>query len=150
MATGVRSETMPTYRPVGGLLLELGTVGLALGIRLGLLQYAQRVGREERVAAMLAMLVLTLLWVVCGLCLASEGARPDTGPAGACSLVRIPGHLREDWRGDVTEACGQYQQAGWATWAIRVWVLLWFLQLVEARVRYACYKVVWAHRWKKP
>jgi hypothetical protein len=65
-------------------------------------------------------------------------------------LVRIPGHLREDWRGDVTEACGQYQQAGWATWAIRVWVLLWFLQLVEARVRYAFYKVVGAHRWKKP
>ena len=138
---------MPAYRPVGGLLLELGTVGLALGIRLGLLRCAQDVGREERVAA---MLVLALLWVVCGLCLDAEGARPDPGPAGTCSLVRMPGHLREDWRGDVTEACCQYQQAGWTTWGIRVWVLLWFLQLVEARVRYAFYKVVWAHRWKKP
>ena len=138
---------MPAHRPVGGLLLGLGTVGLALGIRLGLLWYAQDVGREERVAA---MLVLALLWVVCGLCLDAEGARPDPGPAGALALVRMPGHLREDWLGDVTEACWHWQQAGWATWGIRVWVLLWFLQLVEARVRYAVYKVVWAHRGKKP
>src|SRR5215813_1032646 len=99
MATGVRSATMPAhgpvggFLPVGGLLLELGTVGVTLGIRLGLLRYAQHVGREERVAA---MLVLALLWVVCGLWLEAAGARPDPGPAGVCSLVRIPGHLRED------------------------------------------------------
>src|SRR5262249_57203279 len=90
VATGVRSATMPAYRPVGGLLLELGTVGLALGLRLGLLRYAQHVGREERVAA---LLVLALLWVVCGLCRDSDASRPDPGPAGGGSRVGVAGYV---------------------------------------------------------
>jgi hypothetical protein len=54
------------------------------------------------------------------ICLASEGARPAPGPAGVCSLVRMPGHLHEDWQGDVTEACGHWQQAGEVPWGMRV------------------------------
>jgi len=133
---------MATHRPLGGLAWGVGAVSLALGIRLGLLGcVVGSVGRQER---MLAVLVLGLTWLLLGWWLDAEPA--DVAAGG---FTVFPAIAQEDWLGDLAEAYGRWQQAGWTPWLLRVGVLLWFLQCVEARVRYACYKVVGAHRWKK-
>ena len=140
---------MPDHRPVGGLLLGLGLGWLALALRLGLglAERAQGLGRQGRALA----LVLLALGLLEELLTRPEPPRPaPRPPRDRGGLAMIPAHLREEWAGDLAEACGQWHQHGYAWWSIRLWRLGWLLQLVETRIRCAFYAAVWAHRWKKP
>jgi len=140
---------MPDPRPVGGLLLGLGLGWLALALRLGLglAERAQGLGRQGR---MLCLLLLAL-GLLEELLTRPEPSRPaPRPPRDRRNLALVPAHLREEWAGDLAEACGQWHQHGYARWSIRLWTLGWLLQLVETRVRCAVYAAIWAHCWKKP
>ena len=139
---------MLDHRPLVELVQGLGLVWLALGLRLGLVGLAQGVWRQGFVLSLL-LLALTLLGV--GLL-----TRPAPGPPtprphrSGLGLSVFPASLREEWGGDLAEACWRWRQQGYTRWAIRLWTLGWLLQCVETRVRCALYEAVWAHRWKKP
>ena len=144
---------MPDHPPWGGLLWGLGLVWLALGLRLGLVGLAQGLGWQRLALGSLllgvALLGVALLGVA--LLMRPEPGQPAPQPSrNRRSLSVVPASLREEWGGDLAEACWQWHQRGYARWSIRLWTLSWMLQLVETRVRCALYAVIWAHRWKKP
>jgi hypothetical protein len=124
---------MPDPHPFGALLRGLDLVDLELGLRLGLGLYT--------------LLLALGLWRLTRPALGRPASRPpkERPDSPVCAA-----HLREEWGGDMAEARWQWCQAGIACWAIRLWTLGWWLQLVGARVRCTLAAVVWAHRWKKP
>jgi hypothetical protein len=139
---------MPDHRPFVGLLLWLGLAWLALGLRLGLMGLALELGWQGRTLGML-LLVLGLLGVERLTRPAPE--RPVPQPRwGRRGWSVFPASLREEWGGDLAEACWQWRQRGYTRWSIRLWTLGWMIQLVETRVRCAFYEAFWAPRWKKP
>ena len=139
---------MPDHRPLGGLVQGLGLVWLALGLRLGLVGLAQGLGWQG-LALRILLLALALLgvWLLTRLAPGPPAPRPHRGGRG---LSVFPASLREEWGGDLAEACWRWRQQGYTRWSIRLWTLGWMLQCVETRVRCAIYEAVWAHRWKKP
>jgi hypothetical protein len=139
---------MPDHRPLGGLLQGLGLVWLALGLRLGLVGLAQGLGWQG-LGLSLLLLALALLGVGL-LTRPAPGPPAAPPPRGRLGLSVFPASLREEWGGDLAEACWRWRQQGCTRWSIRLWTLGWMLQCVETRVRCALYEAVWAHRWKKP
>jgi len=140
---------MPDRRPVGGLLLGLGLGWLALALRLGLglAERAQGLGRQGRALAVVLLALGLLEELLTRPAPERLAPRPQRDRRG---LHVVPASLREEWLGDLAEACWQWHQRGYARWSIRLWTLGWLLQLVETRVRCAVYAAIWAHRWKKP
>jgi hypothetical protein len=144
---------MPDHRPWGGLLLGLGLVWLALGLRLGLVGLAQGLGWQRLALGSLLLGAALLGVALLGVALLTRPASGQPAPRPSRrrrGLSVGPASLREEWGGDLAEACWQWHQRGSTRWSIRLWTLSWMLQLVETRVRCAFYEAIWAHRWKKP
>ena len=139
---------MPDRRPFVGLLLWLGLAWLALGLRLGLMGLALELGWQGRALGLLLLLLglLGVEWLT-----RPVPERPGPQPLwDRRGWSVFPARLREEWGGDLAEACWQWRQRGSARWSIRLWTLVWLVQLVETRVRCAFYEAMCAPRWKKP
>ena len=112
---------MPDHRPFVGLLLWLGLAWLALGLRLGLMGLALELGWQGRALGLL-LLLLGLLGVERLTRPVPERPVPQP-PWGRRGWSVFPASLREEWGGDLAEACWQWRQRGYARWSIRLWTL---------------------------
>ena len=134
--------------PFRGILLGLGLVWLALGLRFGLVWLVHDLGFQGRALGIL-LLALGLLGVEWLTRPVPErlAPRPRRGFLG---LSVFPVHFREEWGGDLEEVCGQWRERGCMRWSIYLWRLGWIAQLVETWVRFVFYAVIYAPIWKKP
>jgi hypothetical protein len=139
---------MAAQRSVRGFLLGWGLVCLALGLRLGLLEMAHGL----RPQGLTLGIVVVTLGVVGVEWLTRPTAVTDTAgpPWDWIPVAVVPMRCHEEWLGDVEEWYWAWCQQGYPRCVLRLWLLGCVLQWLETRVRYACYKVVWTHRWKKP
>ena len=113
---------MPDHRPFVGLLLWLGLAWLALGLRLGLMGLALELGWQGRALGLL-LLLLGLLGVERLTRPVPERPAPQP-PWDRRGWSVFPASLREEWGGDLAEACWQWHQRGYARWSIRLWTLV--------------------------